>query len=177
MARSAGLMTRRNAAFAALTVAVLAAGGGLWWYLSPSAFHGPDDPAGVTGSRTVGAETHFGMAYWRQPAQGSATLETVRPHVLSNTAGATITFTVCTPAGDVSIGSSARPLARECAETEPVEGAVLSPSGRSQLLMTVTSTRPGVVEIRGADLTYAHGRQRGTQAVGEHILMRYTDDG
>ena len=61
-----------------------------------------------------------------------------------------------------------------CAELIPVEdGTVLDVGAHDpeQLVVSVTMTEPGRLEIDGVDLTYSHGWQRGTQTVGTKVTV------
>lgn len=40
-----------------------------------------------------------------------------------------------------------------------------------QILMLISGSKPGSVEIAGIDLDYSQGRQRGTRQIGEHLVV------
>ncbi|QNN52117.1 hypothetical protein [Nocardioides mesophilus] len=117
------------------------------------------------------------MTWFRDPRPGeSVTLHAAAPHVLVNTAEATVTFSVCQVAGRSSISSVRGDLRRRCSKLLPIKDTRLALTyqhPRRQMLMTITPTRPGVVKIQGMDLTYSYRHQSGTQRVGEYAWFRY----
>lgn len=161
-------------------VMVLAGLAWAWhWRTHPEVF--PGDGNGYGGLLEQPQRTmYFGVTDPYPGKGGSVTLESASPRTVKNTANASFEFYVCTL--DVSgNGYSAfgagdpRQFASDCAEPIPVtEGTVLDVGADppQQLVMGVTVRRPGVVRTLGVDLTYSHGWQHGTQAVGAHLRMR-----
>ena len=106
----------------------------------------------------------------------TVTIHAATPRVVKNTADATFEFYVCTlpDNGMAVLALHGRRFAKNC--LEPVrlsDGTRLdtSRSARQQLVMMIDFHKPGVVTTRGVDLTYSHGYQRGTQAVGTHLRV------
>jgi hypothetical protein len=123
---------------------------------------------------------HFGMAYARKPYWSSSVrLTDADPRVAENTADAKITVTVCREDGE-GIGSAAGDLRDSCTsilnlKADPLLS--LAPEANERVILTITPLQPGRVRVVGIDLTYRHGWQYGTQAVGEHVVARFTEEG
>ena len=106
-------------------------------------------------------------------------IESVAPLVLTNTAGATHEFYVCTQLeekGEMQLGILSRPAparrpgssGRSCAGRTRLRTAG---SPRQQLVMVVRLDEPAVAATRGGELTCASGLQRGTQLIGPRVRI------
>lgn len=165
------------------TAAALVAGAamwGLWWFIHPTVFHPVNTEAWSYKYDNADMETvHIGMAYPKKSYWDSTVrLTDADPLVLENTADAEITIHVCHERG-IGIGSVTGSLREYCKSilnlaAEPT--LTLAPQARERLILTITPRRSGRVRIVGIDLTYRHGVQYGTQAVGEHVLARFRAD-
>jgi hypothetical protein len=158
---------------AALVVALAALS---WTWRHPHAFDDADGSIGQTArSWPVGKSIYVGVTYGDH--DGTITLEDAEPVVERNSARAEIDHFVCIPVhpGGGSIGSVDKAGAREhCATLEPVDGRAitLESSEHRQVLMRITPTTGGVVEIPSSTLTYRDGWRVGSQRVGDGIRLR-----
>lgn len=157
-----------------------AVGWGLWWLAHPKVFHEVDSEHWGQKYTGGGMEAiHFGMAYAQKPYWSSSVrLTEADPRVAENTAGAKITVTVCRGDGE-GLGSATGNLRDFCTSilnlaAEPL--LALAPESDERVILTITPRRPGRVRVVGIDLTYRHGWQYGTQAVGEHVVARFTGE-
>ncbi|HSV39037.1 MAG TPA: hypothetical protein VLI04_09775 [Nocardioidaceae bacterium] len=164
----------------ATSLLVAAASWGWYWRTHPELFPGDGNGIGATfdSSRTA---IYIGVTY-PYPREGEqVTIASATPRILENSAGASFDFYVCTfdPArkNAASLGSAwPRQFAKICPEPVPVvDGTVLDVGSDEpqQLVMRISVERPGVVRTQGVALTYSHGWQRGTQAIGEHVKITY----
>ncbi|GAA1478828.1 hypothetical protein GCM10009623_32740 [Nocardioides aestuarii] len=117
------------------------------------------------------------MATPLRDLKGTVTLTGAEPHVVSNTAGAQLTFRTCVPTDKGSISSVYGDLASWCSEITDLAGATvpLDPAKRRQIIMTISSAGPGELRVQGIDLSYKFGYQNGTQRVGEYVWLRYKE--
>jgi hypothetical protein len=153
---------------------------GLWWWRHPTVYQSAAPTWSVGGGETYPVDSEpisIGMTWFRVPRPGEpATLHAAAPHVLVNTAEATLTFSVCQVADHGTISSVCADLHRWCSKLLPIKDTRLALTyhyPRRQVMMTITPTRPGVVRIQGMDLTYSYRHQSGTQHVGEYAWFRY----
>lgn len=165
----------------ALPVALLAVlGGTAWWATHPDVF----DDAGGFGMTTV--PEPVGQTYYAGIVSTSITderreleLRSATPVVHSDSAGADIEVYVCEvdPTQDaVGVGTQRKEPTDVCLTFEPAaEGTLLLTGGdapRHELVLAVTATRPGVVEVRGVEVSYRTGLRRGTEVTGGHLTYR-----
>ncbi|MFY9914308.1 MAG: hypothetical protein WAK18_06570 [Nocardioidaceae bacterium] len=120
---------------------------------------------------------NVGMSYVRErPA--TLRVDSARPRVLLNTAGADITVSVCRvdpSRADASIGSVYGDLSKWCREVVDPAGARMQlrdAAVSDQLILTIRPTRPGVVMVWGLDVTYGYGHRHGTQHVGANVRFK-----
>jgi hypothetical protein len=148
-----------------------------WQWRHPRAF---DEPGGfgMSGHRhAVGDSVYVGLVFEKEDAEGSASIDDVRPRVTRNTASAEIRSLLCTIADDADVGAigleGPERIAGDCGRLVPVEGTTmqLNASPRQEIVFEVTLTEPGAVEIKGADVTYSYGWQHGTQRTGGDLLL------
>lgn len=95
----------------------------------------------------------------------------VRPHVVTNTAGATITLVPFKHKGD--IGSDTAP-----AGSFDYLGSVLGPwtlSADSDMLYVITPHHPGLVQVDGVYITYRAGHRHQTQLTGISVKISAID--
>lgn len=157
-----------------------AVGWGGWWWSHPGVFDPAPDSWSVGGGESVsagGPAIHIGMTYPSDGASEAVTIIKAAPHVLVNTAGARITFEICSVRpGGPAIASSTGDLRKYCSRVKPVADAKL-PLRRNrsvqQVMMTIAADHPGAIRVQGMDLTYRRGIQYGTQRVGEYVWLRF----
>ncbi|MFC6286186.1 hypothetical protein ACFP3Q_07020 [Nocardioides sp. GCM10027113] len=157
-----------------LVVAGLARVG--WEWRHPEAFVGYDG-VGIEDTWPADEWVHIGVSPRADGARGLVRIHSVRADVLDNTAGAEITFQVCHLAGDAGadIGSVREPDLRSmCASLVPAEGATLDLDAEplQQLVMGIRLDGPGRLAIRDVELGYSHGWQRGSQRIGDGVVLR-----
>lgn len=181
--RAAGGRGRLRAA-AAVTVAAAVVGGLVWaweWRTHPDVLPGYGN--GYNGTLAPGQTLYVGLTF-PDPDEGEEiTLEAAVPRVVArNDAGATVATRLCTldpqelrSSGIGAIGSvDGEDFLRYCPDPAPVtEGTRLDLAAEpaQQLLLAVTPSRPGVVLVRGVDLTYSHGWRHGTQTIGPRLRV------
>lgn len=173
---------RRYLLSAAVLAVVAGTVTGAWWWRHPTAFHAaPQQPSLGLGETEAagGAPLHVEMAHPLRDVRGSAVLTGVEPHVVSNTANAVLTFQVCVPTVRGAFISVRGDLSRWCDAVGDLDGATLplelndTDRPPPQVVMTIRSGQPGELRVQGIDLSYQHGRQGGTQRVGEYVWLRY----
>ena len=171
---------RRGLLALAVLVLVLSLGRGVWWWRHPTVFMAAVPTVSTGGGRALpagGPPLHVGMTWFQQARPGEpVTLIAATPHILLNTAGARITFHVCVVAQRGTIGSAIGDLSRWCSRLLPMKNTRFPLTfvfPRRQVLMTIKTTKPGVVRIQGIHLTYRFGKQSGSQLVGEYVYQRY----
>lgn len=154
---------------------------GLWWFTHPKVFHEVYTESWSQKYDGGGmAPLHIGMAYAHKPYWSSSVrLTDADPLTVENTADAKITVTVCQERAGADIGSVTGDLRDYCTSilnltAEPLLS--LAPEDNERVILTITPRQPGRVRVVGMDLTYRHGWQYGTQAVGEHMVARFTEE-
>lgn len=158
-------------------LAGLAAAG--WWWRHPAAFTEAGGWGVGNKDFPLGVPLYVGMSYEERGASGAATIHAVRTHVVSDSAGARIEFFVCTidkSAGVGAIGTyRGSTIHHDCSSLLPAEGATLrlNADPRQQLVMAVSLTHAGRVQIQGVDLDYNYGWQHGTQRIGGDVDVRH----
>ncbi len=170
-----GIRSARTRIILAIVLAILAAALVAWTWRHPTAF--PPVAAEIsTGSEDwpVDEALFVGMTYPFTRGEDTVTLQEVEANVVTNTADATVSFSICTLTGDGAIGSvSAADVEDLCSSLLPVADHRLTSDAdpSEQLLIEITPRRAGTIEIAGASLTYGQGWQRGSQDVGERIRL------
>jgi len=157
----------------ALVVVVVASGGiaAYHWRTHPDAFgrYGVSMFTPVP----VGQELHVGMTSLGPGVEPrTVTLHDARPRIVQNTSGAKVSFSLCRESGP--LGADTAPLDEYCAEVVPLDDSEMevSPDTGDLVVMTIRPTQPGSVRIRGMDLTYTDGWQRGTEHAGPVVRVR-----
>jgi hypothetical protein len=145
-----------------------------WTWRHPTAFPEAGGWGVEDERRPSNVPLYVGMTFPGEKGDGSVAVDRADAHVVADTAAADIEVVVCTlvDAESGSVGSASGPDIDElCSTLEPAEDVSLSidRDPRQQLLVAVTTTRPGRVRIHGIDVTYSHGWQHGTQRVGGDI--------
>ena len=172
----------RWALVAAVIVLGLLAAAGWGWRSHPRAFYPyheelDDDP----GSTYELSQGPYRIEVAEPEARsGTARIDEVEPVVVTNTADARITFSVCTmkPGSGISFGGAMRNMTRFCSDVVPLEEGFTLPLGQNagyQVTMNIDPAHAGTVQVRGVRLTYQHGNQYGTQLVGDAVSVRFTD--
>lgn len=163
-----------------LVLGLLAAAGWSSWRSHPNAFFG------VYGDYGNGGRYKLSQGPFRseiaQPLveSGTVRIDEAEPVVVTNTADARITFSVCTtkPGAGISFGGAMRNMTRYCSDVVPLEEGFTLPLGQNagyQVTMNIDPAHAGTVQVRGVRLTYQHGNQYGTQVVGKAVSVRFTD--
>jgi hypothetical protein len=164
---------RRKLLVGAAAVLVLVVGFLAWeWRTSPDTFRGYGNA--MTGPLAVGQRLHVGMTWESLKIEPrTATLHEASPRVVRNTADAEVSFSLCRSEKDPA-GAVRGNLERWCTEVLPIDDTemTLNAEPRDIVLMTIRPTKPGVVRVRGADLTYTDGWQRGTEHIGSLVVVR-----
>ncbi len=165
-----------------VVVVVVVAALGWWWRSHPDLF--PEAASSVSMSVPdwpVGQPIYVGMTNEPTSTDGVITLRAAEPAVVEDGAETQIDFLLCVidPSSGVGgIGSvGADGIANECSTLTPVEGRILELNADpgQQVVMAVTPTTAGVVAIAGMKLSYSHGRQHGSQVVGEYLRLHAVD--
>ena len=154
-------------------VAGLAAAG--WSWRHPAAF----TEAGGWGvghkDLPLGVPLYLGMSNEDRGTSGVVSIHAARPHVVSDSASARIEFFVCTIDESAGVGAIGTSLGSDihdyCSALVPAEGATLELNADppQQLVMAVSLTNAGRVQVQGIDLDYSDGWQRGTQRIGGDV--------
>ena len=173
-------MVIRGRRLGVLAGSALACGGLLcagWFWRHPGAFEPVPDGVSVSSDSWDGRTMYVAMTHDRlMTPHEVVTLHHVEANVVKNTAQARVEFYICVlDPGVGSVSSVLGDLIKQlCGTLEPVQESALEIGSdpMQQLIMAVTATQPGEVEIDGAAVTYSRGWQSGTQDVGEHIVLR-----
>jgi hypothetical protein len=163
---------RRRLLVGAVAALVLVLGFLAWdWRTSPDAFGGHGN--GLRAPLAVGRPLHVGMTWVSVHTDPrTVTLHEAGARIGRNTAESEVSFSVCRV--KEPIGSATGSLERWCSEILPVDGTeiALNADPSEVVIMTIRPAKPGVVRVRGMDLTYTDGWQRGTEHVGPRVVVR-----
>ena len=158
-----------------MLLAVLAA---FTWWTSPSVFGPPGNGASQTQTADELDDLHVAMTTVSiHSPRYLVRLDQARARVVTNTARAQISFSVCT-ARSAGFSTANGDLADHCTKVAPIHDTVLRVNGEPEqyVVMTVRPTQVGVVRIDGMDLTYGfgweHAWQHGTEATGMEVVVR-----
>lgn len=137
-----------------ILVPLLALAAGTFWVTHPRSFGSPDEGIVMSGDIPVDEPLHIGMTLGTYDRDADIALRRAEAHVVEDSAGSAITFQVCTYAtkSDGAIASATGDLGDYCSNLEPVDGSTfrMRTSGRPQeIIMTITPSRPGRIEIEG----------------------------
>jgi hypothetical protein len=164
---------RRQIIVGAVAALVLVLGFLAWdWRTSPDTFRGYG--SGLRAPVDVGHSLHVRMTWESVDIEPrTVTLHDVSARVVKDTAGPEITFSLCR-AEEEPISSARGPLGRWCSEVLPIDDTemTLNADPHDIVVMTIRPTKPGVVRVRGMDLTYTDGWQRGTEQTGLTVVVR-----
>ncbi len=154
-----------------------------WTWRHPAAFRdaggwGIDDT-----DNQVGDTLYVGMTYPRQDG-GHVTLHGGQVNFRTGEDNADADLLLCTIDPDAPVGAiggyRGDTIHEDCSELVPLAGQrlALQSAGMShQVVLKVTLTRPGSVEIADITLDYSHGWQRGSQRTGGQVTMTTGDAG
>jgi hypothetical protein len=167
--------TRRQLwrALAAIVVVLgMFAAPGWWWWRHPDVFyevHEPIDWSGSTIDLAYGPY-RYEVAESLEDASGTARIDKAEPVVVTNTADATVTLSVCTtkPRAHLSFSGPMWSMEGYCSEVVPLEKGFVLPLGKDpgyQVTVTIAPEHEGLVQVAGVRLTYKHGIRYGTQLV------------
>src|SRR3954447_5034617 len=157
----------------ALVAAAVLAGG--WWMTHPHVFGPSGGNELSTGLRVVGVNRDVGVVYGDS---AEVTLEWGKPHVVENTADATITVVVCTSNQSEPLGSGKGPLSGYCSSVRPPRHLTYTGwdgpdfRGHDYLLLVVNPHRAGVVRVAGVRIHYRQGLRRGTETAGWNVVVQ-----
>jgi hypothetical protein len=160
----------------ALLAAVVVLAGAYWWSHPNVLDHG----SGLSGDLEVGQAQYFSVADHLSGYDETIRVLRVKPHIVRDETAAYYEFLTCVlKDADRGLGAGdARDVSAFCASTKPTTGAAfgLQDGTRSQILMEVTPTKPGRLELEGVDVRYrrsgGHLFQTGTQLSG--TTMKFT---
>ena len=116
-----------------------------------------------------------------QVRSGTARIDEVEPVVVTNTADARITFSVCTkkPRDFLSFGGPVEDMTRRhCSEVVPLEEGYVRPLGKDTgylVMMSIDPAHAGTVHVAGVRVTYKHGMQYGTQVVSNPGVIHFVE--
>jgi hypothetical protein len=140
---------------------------------------------GASTSERAGTTVYFGSNAWPADAQGQPDgraelpvhVSVVRPVVRENTAAAQIVVLKCgrSSPGDEALGGDAAEVRGRCATLVPfASGSVTfgERAGDDDIVLEVTPTRPGKVQIAGIEVRYSSGLRHGTQHIGAQTSVR-----
>jgi hypothetical protein len=116
-----------------------------------------------------------------QVRSGTARIDEVEPVVVTNTADARITFSVCTKKSRdfLSFGGPVKDMTRRyCSEVVPLEEGYVRPLGKDTgylVMMSIDPAHAGTVHVAGVRVTYKYGMQYGTQVVSNPGVIHFVD--
>ncbi|HSJ19555.1 MAG TPA: hypothetical protein VK964_03180 [Nocardioidaceae bacterium] len=164
---------RRRFLIGVVTALVLVLAFLAWsWRTSPDTFGGYGNKIGAP--LDVGRPLHAGITWESLDIEPhTVTLHNASARIVRNTADAEVSFSLCR-AEKEPIGTASGRLERWCSEVLPIDDIemTLNAEPRDSVLMTIRPTKPGVVRVRGADLTYTDGWQRGAEHIGSLVVVR-----
>jgi hypothetical protein len=174
--------TLRRGLVGALVVAAVSGLAALGLHLrQPTAFRETDGWAAGVEDRDLGDPLYVGMSYPEDDADGTITIRSASANVVENSAGADISFHVCTIAPHTGIGaigsSNEKDMHEYCDALVPADGATLrlDADPMQQVVMAVTLRQPGRVRVDGMDLEYTLGWQAGTQRIGGEVVVGHRE--
>ena len=154
-------------------------GVGTWTWAHPSTFG--EGHSLITADTWKSGEAIYTGLTSADPQRrlGTVTIASATPHNLNQPDAAKVGFYVCTLnptelAGGIGSASESD-IKQSCGSLVPATDAKMDLDARPAqfLLMKITPTRPGqVITVQGADVTYRHGWQRGTQTLGSRLRIR-----
>lgn len=175
---------RRRITIAAVVIACLllvAAVAVLGWrWRHPTFFFPAGSNSSIEGVTTQpGVVNWIGMTYpniSRTPV--ILHIDDVEPRVASDTAGARISFFICTniqPPGpdELALGTARGDVSKYCSHLVPASNVDM-PTGRGHyqnIVMRVVATQPGKLRVNGIDVSYRDGWQHGTQWTGFGVTV------
>jgi len=160
----------------ALLAGVVVLAAAYWWSHPKVLDHG----SGLSGGLEVGQPQFFSVADHLDGYDETIRVLRVKPKVVRDETAARYEFLTCVlKNADEGLGAGdARDVSAFCATKKPTAGAAFGSSDgrRSQILMKVTPTKPGRLELEGTDVTFRrsgqHLFQTGTQLSGPR--MKFT---
>ena len=171
---------RRAWLLAVAGAVLLALGSTTWWVTHPDVFDDAGGFAITTVAEKVDRAYYAGIVV--PPSnqdRRELELRSATPVVVKDTAAAEVEVYLCEvdPAqGAVGVGAQRREPTDVCSTFEPVTdgtGLVVGEGEpRQQLVLMVRGTQPGVVKVRGVEISYRDGLRRGTEVTGGYLTYR-----
>ena len=126
------------------------------------------------GGRVLAGQTWHADAGVVASGADALQLIAVRPRVTVDTAEAEITVRLCRPAHHTGQVGSTAPLSDGCRGISdvPTRTPVRLLPGAVRIVVSVTPSRAGRVQIEGYDVTYVDGGHRGTEHAGQEVVVR-----
>lgn len=159
-------------------VLAVAAVAGAWVWSHPSTFEDRGGDLVSADSWTAGTAFYTGLTFADPKTHGTVTILSAHPAQLNPPNVADITFHVCTldPAAHIGgvLSASDSNIGDSCTSLTTAAGASIDLDARpfKVLIMRVIPQKAGqTITLKGADVTYRHGWQRGTQQLGSDIRI------
>jgi hypothetical protein len=167
----------RRLLVAAVALAILAGLLALFWqWRSPGVF----EPGAITyqdRNWPVGEPIFVGVTHEPRDVRGSIEIHGAEPEVVRDSAGVRVDYLLCTinPSGNAgSVGAVIESdIDQECSSLTSIQGRAmeLNADPRQQVVMSVTPTKPGTVEIEGTELSFSFGWRRGSQFMNDRLIL------
>lgn len=148
----------------------------LWQWRSPGVF----EPGAITykdKNWPVGEPIYVGITHEPRDVRGSIEIHGAAPDIVRDSAGVRVDYLLCTinPSGNAgSVGAvTASEITQECSSLTSAQGRAmdLNADPRQQVVMSVTPTKPGTVEIEGTELSFSFGWRRGSQFMNDELIL------
>lgn len=154
------------------------------WMMRPSTREVRDN-YGMAMERPVGTQVWFPLISPDPQGAQEVTITSLSPQLKQDGAAVEVEYLVCEhdeealarqDVDGVGVGFPRRNLERLCARTWPAVGDTFSWSAEpsQELMVGVTTTRPGRSVIRSHELTFREGWRRGTATIDVELKLRAT---
>ena len=179
------LRSRQPVVWVALAASALAVVAGGWWLTHPKVFLESSTFEATMNLPT--GDVHavaFAVIDPSVESHDTVTFRHVEPVVVRNDAGARLELRICRldpdrPDGSVVGSIDVATLSEFCKQLDPVDGARFDRAWdarpQSQVILTITPTRPGVVKIQGLNVSYRQGIRFGNQTTGPDLTVTSTE--
>ncbi|WP_345718288.1 hypothetical protein [Angustibacter luteus] len=170
-----------------LATAVMLIVAAAWWTTHPKAFLDSPNYEAAAALPTEGMHAiAFAVIDPGVGRHGTVTFRQITANVVQNDAGAGVHLSVCRLDPERLDGSvigaiDVADLSDYCRTLEPVRGATFdldaASARQSQIVLTITPTRPGVVKVNGVRVSYRQGLRFGEQTTGPHLTVTSNEPG